>query len=114
MGYRAGEQQRGDQTDRGGRTDHLRERGATGRRRVGEQQRDGCAHGGVSGSSRLSTAAQTSPSASTCAGVSTSNTLRRTSSTCPGAAVALETGGVLVGDKIVLEFEVSAIRNAGG
>lgn len=26
---------------------------------------------------------------------------------------ALETGGVLVGDKIVLEFEVSAIRNAG-
>ena len=25
---------------------------------------------------------------------------------------ALETGGVLVGDKIVLEFEVSAIKNA--
>jgi hypothetical protein len=25
---------------------------------------------------------------------------------------ALETGGVLVGDKIVLEFEISAIKNA--
>ena len=25
---------------------------------------------------------------------------------------ALETGGVLVGEKIVLEFEVSAIKNA--
>jgi hypothetical protein len=30
----------------------------------------------------------------------------------PGGNAALETGGVLVSDKVGLEFEVSAIKNA--